>query len=155
VTVARIERREIRDRGFAVRIAGAELTAAPRISIRATSWTTPMIRRFLSALVMIPAATVLGLFAFANRQPVTVSFDPFDASDTHFAMSVPLYVLGFTILIAGVLLGGLAAWLTQGRHRRLRSRLAAENAAIRSELASLREKTARPVRPTLPIRRAG
>jgi hypothetical protein len=114
-----------------------------------------MIRRFANALIMIPAAIVLGLLAFANRQPVTVSFDPFDAADTQFTVPVPLYLLGFTILIVGVLLGGLAVWLQQGRHRRLRNRLAAENVVIRSELALLREKAARPGRPALPIRRVG
>jgi len=52
-------------------------------------------------------------------------------------VTVPLYVLGFTILIAGVALGGFAAWLRGSRHRRLGSRLAEENAAIRSHLTSL------------------
>jgi hypothetical protein len=116
-----------------------------------------MIRKFLKALVMLPAAIALGLLAMANRQPVTVSFDPFDTTDTDFTLTMPLYVLGFTILIAGVLLGGFAAWLKQGRHRRLRSRLAAENVTIRTELASLKGKAARGEGRalTLPVRRAG
>jgi uncharacterized integral membrane protein len=116
-----------------------------------------MIRKFLSALVMVPAAAVLGLLAMANRQPVTVSFDPFDVSDTQFTVTAPLYVLGFTILVTGVALGGVAAWLKQGRHRRLVSRLAAENDLIRTELASLKGKAARPEGRALtaPIRRAG
>jgi hypothetical protein len=115
-----------------------------------------MIRKFLKALIMVPAAIVLGLLAMANRQPVTVSFDPFDASDTQFTVTVPLYVLGFTILIVGVALGGIAAWLKQGRHRRLGTRLAAENVIIRTELASLKGKAARlEGRSTLPARRAG
>jgi hypothetical protein len=69
---------------------------------------------------------------------------------------MPLWLLGFTILIAGVVLGGLAAWLKQGRHRRLRSRLAAENVMIRNELASLKGKAARLESRalTLPVRRA-
>lgn len=96
-----------------------------------------MLARYLRAVVMIPAAAALGLLAMANRRPVTVSFDPFDGTDTTFAVTVPLYVLGFTMLIAGVALGGFAAWLRGRRHRRLGSRLARENAAIRSELASL------------------
>lgn len=106
---------------------------------------------------MIPAAIVLGFLAMANRQPVTVSFDPFDASDTRFTATVPLFVLGFTILIAGVALGGFAAWLKQGRHRRLRNRLAAENAVIRSELASLKGRAARLEGRSLtpPVRKAG
>lgn len=116
-----------------------------------------MIRKFLGALIMVPAAAALALLAMANRQPVTVSFDPFDASDTDFTVTVPLFVLGFTILIAGVVLGGLAAWLRQGRHRRLGSRLAAENVMIRTELASLKGKAARPESRSLTahVRRAG
>jgi hypothetical protein len=114
-----------------------------------------MIRRFLRTLVMIPAAVVLGLLAMANRQPVTVSFDPFDALDTEFTVTVPLYVLGFTILIAGVALGGFAAWLRQGRRRRLGSRLAAENLVIRSELAAMRGNAARHSRSLAPVRTAG
>jgi hypothetical protein len=114
-----------------------------------------MIRKLLSAVIMIPAFVALALLAMANQQPVAVSFDPFDASDTQFAVTVPLYVLGFTILIAGVVLGGFAAWLGQGRHRRLGNRLAAENVVIRAELASLKGNTARPDgRSVLPARRA-
>jgi uncharacterized integral membrane protein len=115
-----------------------------------------MIRKFLKALVMLPAAVALGLLAMANRQPVTVSFDPFDVTDTDFTLTMPLYVLGFTILVAGVLLGGFAAWLKQGRHRRLHGRLAAENVMVRTELASLKGKAARAGGRalTLPVRRA-
>jgi uncharacterized integral membrane protein len=118
--------------------------------------TLPMIRKFLTALVMLPAGILLTLLAMANRKPVTVSFDPFDASDADFTVTIPLYVLGFTILIAGVLLGGIAAWLKQGRHRRLRRRLAAENVVIRTELASLKGKASRLEGRalTLPVRRA-
>jgi uncharacterized integral membrane protein len=114
-----------------------------------------MIRKFLRALVMIPAAVMLGFLAMANRQPVTVSFDPFDGSDTDFTMTVPLYVLGFTILIAGVVVGGFAAWLRQRRRRRLVSRLAAENVVIRSELASLQGKASRRSHSLASVHRAG
>jgi uncharacterized integral membrane protein len=103
-----------------------------------------MIRRFVCALAMIPAAAVLVGLAIANRQPVTVSFNPFDSSDPDLAVTVPLYVAGFTVLIAGVVLGGFAAWLKQGKHRRTGSRLAAEVVTIRTELAHLKGQMARP-----------
>jgi uncharacterized integral membrane protein len=112
-----------------------------------------MIRKFLRVLIMVPAFVALALLAMANQHPITVSFDPFDASDTEFTVTLPLYVLAFTILVAGVLFGGFAAWLKQGRHRRLRSRLAAENAVIRTELASLKAKTAKPGRSAMSLRR--
>jgi uncharacterized integral membrane protein len=103
-----------------------------------------MIGRFLRALAMISAAAVLVGLAVANRRPVTVSFNPFDSSDPDLAMAVPLYVVGFTVLIAGVVLGGFAAWLKQGKHRRTGSRLAAEVVTIRTELAHLKRQMARP-----------
>ena len=102
-----------------------------------------MIRKLLRAIIAIPAAILLAALAMANRQPVTVSFDPFDASDIDLTVTVPLYVLGFTILVAGVALGGFAAWLRQGRRRRIGRRAAAENVVIRAELASLKGKAAR------------
>jgi uncharacterized integral membrane protein len=102
-----------------------------------------MIRRFLKTMIMIPAAVVLVALAIANQQPVTVSFDPFDSSDPELAVTVPLYLAGFTVLIAGVVLGGFAAWLKQGRQRRIGSRLKAENIMMRTELAYLKEKKAK------------
>lgn len=92
---------------------------------------------------MIPAAAVLVGLAIANRQSVTVSFNPFDRSDPDLAVTVPLYVAGFTVLIAGVVLGGFAAWLKQGKHRRTGSRLAAEVVVMRTELAHLEGRMAR------------
>ncbi len=114
-----------------------------------------MIRRFLWAIVMIPAFAVLVALAVANHQPVTVSFNPFDSSDPDLAVTVPLYLAGFAVLIAGVLIGGFAAWVKRGRHRRTGSRLAAEVVAMRTELASLKGQMARsegrsPARPTRP-----
>lgn len=81
--------------------------------------TWPMIRRFLKTIVIIPVAAVLVALAIANRQPVTVSFDPFDSSDPDLTVTVPFYLVGFTVLIAGVVLGGIAAWLKQGKQRRI------------------------------------
>jgi hypothetical protein len=78
-----------------------------------------MIRRLLKTIVIIPVAAVLVALAIANRQPVTVSFDPFDSSDPALAVTVPFYLVGFTVLIAGVVLGGIAAWLKRGKQRRI------------------------------------
>jgi|SRR5713101_5241076 len=103
-----------------------------------------MIRRFLKAIVMIAAFAVLVALAIANHQPVTVSFNPFDSSDPDLAVTVPLYLAGLTVLIAGVVLGGIAAWLKQGKHRRIATRLAAEAVMIRTELAYLKGQMARP-----------
>jgi uncharacterized integral membrane protein len=103
-----------------------------------------MIRKILKSIVMIPAAALLVALAIANRQPVTVSFDPFDPSDSDLAIAVPLYLVGFAVLIAGVILGGVAAWLKQGKWRRTGTRLAAEIDVIRTELEQLKRQTVEP-----------
>lgn len=74
--------------------------------------------RFLFWLVGLPVGIVMVALAVANRKPVTISFDPFNAAAPAFAIDLPLYVVIFAVLMAGVFLGGIAAWLNQGRHRR-------------------------------------
>lgn len=102
-----------------------------------------MIRRLLKAIVMIPAFAVLVSWAIVNHRPVTVSFNLLDSSDPDLAVTVPLYLVGFTVLIAGVVVGGIAAWLKQGKRRRIGTRLAAENVMMRSELAYLKGQMAK------------
>src|SRR5579859_3540664 len=101
-----------------------------------------MVRRLLKAIVLIPVAAALVAWAVANRQPVTVSFDPFDSANPAYVLTQPLYVVGFAILIAGVVVGGIAAWFEQAKWRRARGRLAAEVAALRAELEALRRQAA-------------
>ena len=76
-----------------------------------------MIRKIVRALVLIPLAIILIALAVANRQVVTVSFDPFDRAEPAFSLALPLYVLILALVIAGVVLGGVAAWMRQGRWR--------------------------------------
>ena len=88
-----------------------------------------MIRKIVSALVLILLALVLISFAVANRQIVTVSLDPFDQANPALVFSQPLYVLVFIVLIVGVVVGGCAAWLRQGRWRARARRAEARGAA--------------------------
>jgi uncharacterized integral membrane protein len=76
-----------------------------------------MIRKALTVLILAVLALVLISFAIANRQTVTVSFDPFDQADPAMSLSLPLYQLIFLISILGVAVGGCAAWLRQGKWR--------------------------------------
>lgn len=76
-----------------------------------------MIRKALKVLILAPLAILLVALAVANRQAVTVSLDPFDRLDPALAVTVPLYVLILLMVVAGVVIGGVAAWLRQGRWR--------------------------------------
>jgi uncharacterized integral membrane protein len=97
--------------------------------------------RFIVAFLMLVAAALLVAFAVANRNLVTVSFDPFDRGTPAYVVTLPLYVLAFVILILGVALGGIVGWFTQGKRRRYRRRLESELNRVRAELdRALREK---------------
>lgn len=75
-------------------------------------------RAFLKLLVLIPVAAVIILLALANRGPVTLSVDPFVSGLPLYSVTVPLYVAILSAMMAGVIVGGIAAWFGQGKHRR-------------------------------------
>ena len=73
--------------------------------------------RFLWIVLAIAAAAVLMPIGIANRQPVTLNLDPFGRAVSPLAIDLPLSLLLFLVLLAGLLLGGLATWLGQGKWR--------------------------------------
>ena len=95
-------------------------------------------RKFLTALIVIPLGLILVTFAVANRHFVTVSFDPFVSSDPSFAVTMPLFLLLIVVAALGVFVGGLAVWFGQRHWRRAARRNDAEARAARTELADLR-----------------
>ena len=95
-----------------------------------------MFRRIVAALILLPLAILIIAFAVANRQVVTVSLDPFSSSEPAAAVTLPLFVLVIVLLIAGVVVGGVAAWLGQGRWRRAARRLEREVTALRGRIAA-------------------
>src|ERR1700721_1936785 len=87
-----------------------------------------MVRFFRLAVLALCAVILLG-FAFANRDLVTVSFDPFASSDSAaFSLAAPLFAIVIVAAMLGVVAGALATWVSQGRHRRAsrQSRVEAE-----------------------------
>ena len=103
---------------------------------------TEMLRRIVSAVILVPLLVILVAFAVANRQTVTVSFDPFSSSAPAYTVTLPLFVIVFVLLIAGVIVGGTAVWFGQRRIRRARRRLDAEVAALHGEIEGLRRDAA-------------
>ena len=69
-----------------------------------------MFRKIVSAVILVPLAAVIIIFAVANRQSVTVSFDPFSTTSPAYAVTLPLFVLIVVLIILGVLIGGTVAW---------------------------------------------
>jgi uncharacterized integral membrane protein len=103
-------------------------------------------RKFLTALIVIPLALILVTFAVANRHFVTVSFDPFMSNDPSLSITLPLFLLLILVATLGVVAGGCAVWFGQRHWRRAARRNDAEARAARDELANLRARAA-PARP--------
>jgi uncharacterized integral membrane protein len=110
-------------------------------------------RKFLTALVVIPLGLILMVFAVANRHFVTVSFDPFVANDPSFSVTLPLFLLLIVVAALGVLAGGCAVWLGQRHWRRAARRHDADARAARRELGDLRAQAvaAKPESQRLPV----
>jgi uncharacterized integral membrane protein len=103
-----------------------------------------LLRKIVAALILVPLAIVLIAFAMANRQTVTVSFDPFSAGAPAAALALPLFALIIAILIVGVLIGGTASWLGQGKWRRAARRLERETIALRAKVDAMEGAAAEP-----------
>ncbi len=99
-------------------------------------------RKFLTALIVIPLALIFVVFAVANRHFVTVSLDPFNSVNPSISVSLPLFVLIIAIAVLGVIAGGLATWFGQRRWRRAARQHEADAKVVRSQLAELRNQAA-------------
>jgi uncharacterized integral membrane protein len=96
--------------------------------------------RFLKALILLPVAILVVLLAVANRSPVTLSLDPFSQEAPEFSTQLPLFAVIFAAVMLGVVIGGVAAWLAQGKNRRSRRRLRREANTLRHETERLRSQ---------------
>lgn len=99
-----------------------------------------MLRKTATLIIVLPLAAVIIAFAVANRHDVTVAFDPFSSANPAYAATVPLFVLIFILVILGVVVGGVAAWLRQSNWRRVARRLDGENRRLLQELSVARER---------------
>jgi uncharacterized integral membrane protein len=111
-----------------------------------------MLRSIVTAIILIPLAVIMIGFAVANRQVVTISFDPFDASHPAYSLKLPLFVVIFVLVILGVVIGGVAAWMRQSRWRASARRAEARNRELNGEVAMLRRRLETAERPELPAR---
>jgi uncharacterized integral membrane protein len=99
-----------------------------------------MFRKIVTAIIVVPLLAVIVAFAVSNRQTVTVSFDPFSSAAPAYAVILPLWVIIFAVLILGVLIGGAAAWIRQGKWRRSARRLDGEVRALHEEMDAIRRR---------------
>jgi uncharacterized integral membrane protein len=103
-----------------------------------------VIRRLIAAIILVPLAVVIIAFAVANRQIVVVSLDPFSAEHPAASLTLPLFALVIVLLVLGVLIGGIAAWLRQSKWRRTARRLEREMADLHLEIEAIKRTAGMP-----------
>ena len=96
-------------------------------------------RNLLRLLVFLPVAAIAVLFALANRQNVKIAFDLPGENWLGAQVEAPLFFVVFASVLLGVLLGGFASWLAQGKHRKAERFHRAESRRLRGEVDALRQ----------------
>lgn len=98
-----------------------------------------MAKKITNLLIFLPLGIILIVFCVANRQIVTLAFNPFRPEDQVLSLSAPFFVFIFITLIIGMLVGSATTWLTQGKYRK-RARTEAKE-AVRWQNEADRHKT--------------
>jgi len=99
-----------------------------------------MIRKIVTAVILIPIAVGFAALAVANRQTVVISLDPFDHTTPALTVGVPLFALVLALLILGVAVGGIAAWARQSKWRRKARIAEAQVRDLRAEVDRLKRR---------------
>ena len=99
-------------------------------------------KKLLMLLIAIPVGIVVVTLAVANRAPVTLAVPPQLDDGPLLSASIPLYALIFATLFAGMILGSIATWFQQGRHRKAARSHKAEATKAGAEMERQKEKVA-------------
>jgi uncharacterized integral membrane protein len=97
-----------------------------------------VMRKFFTAVVVIPVGVIFVVFAVANRHFVTVSFDPFNSTDPSVSVRLPLFIVIIAMAMIGVVAGSSMTWFRQRRWRRAARQHEADARQARAQLADLR-----------------
>jgi lipopolysaccharide assembly protein A len=103
-------------------------------------WESPAIMKLLWWIFLLPVIAVVAAFAVANRTLVRIDLGPLPL-----AFDMPLYAALMVAVLAGLLIGGVSAWMAGGGKRRDVRRLRKNIKLQESEIDGLRSRLAAPV----------
>lgn len=76
-----------------------------------------MLRVLFWLFVVLPIGALCITLAVANRHGVQMILDPFRPDNPTLAIEAPMFAFLFGALFLGLVLGGVASWLGQGKWR--------------------------------------
>ena len=75
-------------------------------------------KRLLYLVLLLPIGIALIVLSVANRQDVMLRLDPFNDINPALSLELPFFAFLFAALLLGMIIGGIAVWFGQGRHRK-------------------------------------
>jgi uncharacterized integral membrane protein len=93
--------------------------------------------RYLKLLFLVPIGAAIIGFAVLNRAPVMLTYWPQQLGGQS-NVTLPLSILLLLCVMTGVVLGGVATWITQGAHRKAERQLRKEAERLKSEAERLK-----------------
>jgi uncharacterized integral membrane protein len=75
-------------------------------------------RKLIFGLLVVPLGVLLVALAVVNRDPVSLTLDPFGGRDARLVVEAPLFLYLLGAFALGVAVGGVATWLGQAKWRR-------------------------------------
>ncbi len=110
-----------------------------------------MLKKIIWLLVAFPAAVLVVTLAVANRHIVRLVLDPFEPQAPIIFLELPFFAYLFAALIAGIVLGGVATWMSQSKWRRMAREHLQESLRWKAEADRLaRERDAGVAAPAVP-----
>lgn len=76
-------------------------------------------RKLVSLLILLPVAIVLIVLSVANRHSVVFNLDPINPEQPFLSLTLPFFVFLFAAVLAGMVVGSMATWFAQGKHRKM------------------------------------
>ena len=77
-----------------------------------------MWHRLILGLVIAPLAALLVALAVVNRKTAILVLDPFAGIEPRLSLEAPLFLFLLGAFALGLIVGGIATWLSQGKWRR-------------------------------------
>ncbi len=97
-----------------------------------------LLGRIIGMLVTMAITVVLLSLCLVNKQEIALILDPFNpASPALTTPPIPLFLWLIAMLVMGVVLGGTASWLSQGKWRRTARRRTQEAMRWKAEAERL------------------
>lgn len=85
-----------------------------------------IIKRILLVIIVVILTAFLLVFIVANRQMVTLTFDPFRISSGNFTYRAPFFIWLFIFFGLGILLGFLINWFSYHKCKKVLKKSKAE-----------------------------